>query len=280
MQLKAFINNRAKKEKLRPQHVMQIYMLERFLERVSLSKYKSNFIFKGGVLISSILGLNARTTMDMDTTMKGFPLTHDAIRNIFNEICTIAVDDEIEFELVAVSDIRKGGHDPGIRITLNANYPPIKAPFTIDVTSGDVITPKEIEYDFPFFFENRKVTIFAYTPETVLAEKIEAVLSRGIESTRPRDYYDIYMIYTFHRDIFDVRTLRLALERTADKRGSGNLLNRYHELIEEIRSSRNIHRHWKKYQQDFSYAAGISFGQICDAIEELMQSVMTRQPPK
>lgn len=196
MQLKAFIKKKAKEKNVSAQLVMQNYMLERLLERISLSPYKHNFILKGGFLISAIVGLDTRTTMDLDTTIKGFTLTHESIRNIFTEICAIDVDDDVIFEMGDISDIREGDDYPGVRVRLNANYTPISIPLTVDVTTGDIITPREIEYTFSLLFDDRSISILAYNLETVLAEKIETVLSRSTANTRPRDFYDIHILYS------------------------------------------------------------------------------------
>ena len=217
MQLKAFIKNKAAEKHISAQLVMQNYMLERLLERISLSPYKHNFILKGGFLISAIVGLDTRATMDLDTTIKGFTLTHEAIFSIFKVICDIQISDDVQFEVIGVSDIRETDDYPGIRVMLKANYPPISVPLTVDVTTGDMITPYEVEYTFSLLFDNRTISIFAYNLETVLAEKLETVLSRSIANTRPRDYYDIHILYVLRSSECDTSTLR--------KRWSGQLKN-------------------------------------------------------
>lgn len=198
---------------------MQNYMLERLLERISLSPYKHNFIIKGGFLVSAIVGLDTRATMDLDTTIKGFTLTHEAILSIFKDVCAVQIDDDAQFEIVGVADIRETDDYPGIRVSLKANYPPISVPLTVDVTTGDKITPREIEYTFSTLFDDRTFSVLAYNLETVLAEKLETVLSRNIANTRPRDYYDIYILSTLRGDECDKALLRQAMERTAEKRG-------------------------------------------------------------
>ena len=184
MQLKAFIKNKAAEKHISAQLVMQNYMLERLLERISLSPYQHNFILKGGFLISAIVGLDTRATMDLDTTIKGFTLTHEAIRKIFTEICAVQIADDVQFEVVGISDIRETDDYPGIRVALKANYPPISVPLTVDVTTGDMITPREVEYTFSLLFDDRTISILAYNLETVLAEKLETVLSRNIANKR------------------------------------------------------------------------------------------------
>lgn len=170
MQLKSFIKNKANEYNISPQLCMQNYMLERLLERVSLSSYKNNFIIKGGFLISAIVGLDTRTTMDLDTTIKGLTLNHDSIRTIFEEVCSINVEDNILFEIYNISDIRETDDYPGIRVSLKANYNPISVPLTVDVTTGDIITPREIEFSFPTLFDEGSINVLAYTIETILAE--------------------------------------------------------------------------------------------------------------
>ena len=274
MQLKAFIKKKAAEKNISAQLVMQNYMLERLLERISLSKYKNNFILKGGFLISAIVGLDTRATMDLDTTVKGFSLTHESIREIFGEICSVKVGDDVKFELVDISDIREGDDYPGIRVSLKANYPPISVPLTVDVTTGDAITPREMEYTFSLLFDDYTISIFAYNIETVLAEKIETVLSRNIANTRLRDFYDIYILYSLRGLECNAQTLLQALERTADKRGSRKVLEAYQDIIKEIRSSKQLRSFWKKYQREFDYAEDISFDDTCDTIHQIMDRIM------
>lgn len=274
MQLKAFVKKKAAEKNISAQLVMQNYMLERLLERISLSPYKHNFILKGGFLISAIVGLDTRATMDLDTTIKGFTLTHESIRSIFEEICAIEIADDVDFEVAGISDIREGDDYPGIRVALKANYPPISVPLTVDVTTGDVITPREMEYTFSLLFDDRSISILAYTLETILAEKIETVLSRSVANTRPRDFYDIHILYTLRGAECNAGTLREALERTMDKRGSRRVLTIYPDIITQIRGSDTLRGFWKKYQRDFAYAKDISFDDACDTVQRIMDSMM------
>lgn len=274
MQLKAFIKKKAAEKHISAQLVMQNYMLERLLERVSLSPYKNNFILKGGFLISAIVGLDTRTTMDMDTTIKGFTLTHEAIRRIFTEICAVEIADDVKFEIVGISDIRGTDDYPGIRVALKAKYRPISVPLTVDVTTGDRITPREIEFTFPLLFDDRTINILAYNLETVLAEKLETVLSRNIANTRPRDYYDIHILYTLRSPECDIATLRRALERTTQKRGSGVILTDYTEIMKEICKSDRLHKLWEKYSNEYEYAKEISFDDTCGTIQTIMDAIM------
>lgn len=273
MQLKAFIKNIAKEKNISAQLVMQNYMLERLLERISKSKYKNNFIIKGGFLISSIVGLDTRATMDLDTTIKGFTLTHESIRKIFDEICSIKIEDDVKFTIVKVFDIRETDDYPGIRVSLKANYQPISVPLTVDVTTGDLITPREVEYTYKLLFDDRSINIFAYNLETILAEKLETILSRGIANTRPRDYYDIYILYSLRKDQCNFKVLKQALNRTAEKRGSQYVLNNYKDIVTNIKDSKDQNDFWNKYQNNFEYAKGISFENICKTITEILETI-------
>lgn len=258
MQLKAYIKKKAVEKHISAQLVMQNYMLERLLERISLSPYKHNFIIKGGFLVSAIVGLDT--------------LTHEAILSIFKDVCAVQIDDDVQFEVVGVADIRETDDYPGIRVSLKANYPPISVPLTVDVTTGDMITPREIEYTFSMLFDDRTISVLAYNLETVLAEKLETVLSRNIANTRPRDYYDIYILYALRGAECDKVTLRRALERTTEKRGSSKILTQYPEIMQEIRDSDTLRRQWDKYSREYDYAKDISFDDTCNAIQAIMNN--------
>lgn len=274
MQLKAFIKKMAAQKHISAQLVMQNYMLERLLERISLSQYKYNFILKGGFLISAIVGLDTRATMDLDTSIKGFTLTHEKIREIFSQICAIPVDDDVCFELGDISDIREGDDYPGIRVCLKANYAPISVPLTVDVTTGDAITPREVEYTFSLLFDDRTISVLAYNLETVLAEKIETVLSRSVTNTRPRDFYDIHILYVLRGTEYNPATLKQALERTTEKRGSRKIMEHYGEILDEIQKSSQLQGFWQKYQKNFEYAHDISFDDVCHSIRAIMDRMM------
>lgn len=276
MQFKAVIKKMANEKNISPQLVMQNYMLERLLERISLSNYHNNFIFKGGFLISSIVGLSSRATMDLDTTIKGFTLTHNSITAIFKEICDIEIDDDITFEFINVTDIRKTDDYPGIRVSLKAYYAPISVSLTVDVTTGDIITPKEIKYHHNSMFDDKVIRILAYNLETILAEKIETVLSRSIANTRPRDYYDIYILYSLHNENINEETLKEALEKITIKRGSIYILSDYENILETIENDKRPRDIWNKYSTDYKYAKDISFKMTCDAISTLLTKMYSK----
>lgn len=193
MQLKAIIKNIAKEKHISAQPVMQNFMLERLLERISISKYQRNFILKGGFLIAAMVGIDTRATMDMDATIKGLPVNEQTVRKMFEEICKTELADDVTFSFQNIGKIREGDEYTGYRISLSANYPPMAVPLKLDITTGDKITPKEIEYQFKLLLEDRNISVLAYNLETIMAEKLETVITRGDQNTRPRDYYDIYL---------------------------------------------------------------------------------------
>ena len=273
MQFKAFIKKIAEQKKISAQLVLQNYMLERLLERISLSKFTNNFILKGGFLISVILGLNTRATLDLDVTIKGFTLSNETIQKIFSEICSINLDDNILFEVLNVSDIRENDDYPGSRVALKANYENISVPLTVDVTTGDIITPSEIQYSYILLFEHRTIKILAYNVETILAEKIETVLSRNIANTRIRDFYDIHILYSLRGTECSISTLKQALKRTAEKRGSIKILENYVAIIKEIRNNQQLQNFWQRYQKNFDYVKDILFQETCDSILNIMEKI-------
>jgi predicted nucleotidyltransferase component of viral defense system len=273
MQLKAFIKKKAEENRISAQLVMQNYMMERLLERISLSKYKRNFILKGGFLIAAIVGLDSRATMDMDATIKGFPLTHESLRGIFEEICNVAVEDDVTFTISQTTDIREGNDYPGIRVHMTANYPPLAVAMKVDVTTGDKITPREIEYSFKLLFDDRSISVLAYNLETILAEKLETVLSRNIANTRPRDFYDIHILFTLRGAECDMAVLREALNKTALKRGSQSAIGGYREIVRSIAESAQMQAFCNAYQEEFNYAKDISFDETCETVLRVMDAI-------
>ena len=273
MQLKALIKKKASENNVTAQSVLQNYMLERLLERISLSPYKNSFILKGGFLISAVVGIDARTTMDLDTTLKGLPLTEDVMNHIFTQICSMRIEDDVSFRVIGISKIRKQDDYAGFRVSLSADCPPISVPLSVDVTTGDVITPREIDYEISLLFEDRKIRVLTYNLETLLAEKIETVLSRNIANTRLRDYYDIHILYITHWKECDKKTLRSALERTAQKRRSTYILKDHSSILNEIRRSVQLNQRWEKYRNEFLYAKDISFEDVCHSIRSILLTI-------
>lgn len=258
MQLKAIMKKLAKENQISAQLVLQNYMLERFLERVSLSPYRDNYIIKGGFLISSMVGLNSRATMDMDATIKGYPVTQDTVQKMIEKILTVPVDDDITFTFKSIGEIREGDEYTGYRVALTADFPPMAVPLKLDITTGDKITPREIQYDYKLMLEDRHIQVMAYNLATILAEKLETVISRSDQNTRPRDYYDVYILTKLQAKNIDFPALGAALMATASKRGSDSILQDYRAIVEAVRNSEIMRRQWDNYRKDFDYASTIS----------------------
>ena len=270
MSFKAIINNMAIENNVAAQSVLQTYMLERLLERISISKYKDNFILKGGMLISAMLGIDSRTTMDMDTTIKGFPLTKDNITNIMDEICNIEIDDNVKLKINKVELIREDDDYSGYRITFEAKYNnEMPVIMKIDITTGDKITYKEIEYSFILMLEDRKIQIWSYNVETIIAEKFEAIVKRGVLSTRIRDYYDVYMLINTQNKIIDKKNLKDAIILTAQHRGTSEIIKDWKKIVEKIANDSKMRQQWKRYQKDNFYAEEIEYKELINAISKV-----------
>lgn len=273
MQLKSIIKNISKEKGISAQLVMQNFMLERLLERISISKYQPHFILKGGFLIAAMVGLDTRTTMDMDATIKGLPVTEEAVIQMFLDICNIQIEDDVSFSFNKIDEIRDGDEYSGYRISLTANYPPMAVPLKLDITAGDKITPREITYEFKLLLEDRAIKILAYNLETVMAEKIETVITRGDQNTRPRDFYDIYVLYELQGKNIDYISLNKAIQATSKKRNSTEIIKNYKEIIFVIQNSDIMQKRWKDYQKDFDYATDIEFNDTLKVLEKIMSLI-------
>ena len=269
-QLKAIVRNISKEKKISAQLVLQNHMLERLLERIALSQYKDNFILKGGFLIASMVGLDTRATMDMDVTIKGEPVNPENIRLMFDEIIKISVDDDISFEFKNINEIREGDDYTGYRVHLVGNFPPMAVPLKLDITTGDKITPKEIQYEYKTMFDEKSIFVLAYNLETVISEKLETILSRGDQTPRPRDYYDVYILWKLQQQNINLDHLKVALTTTANKRNSLGLMKQYQNTMSVVRGSGFMLEQWQKYQHSFDYAKEISLKETCDSVIEVM----------
>lgn len=264
--IKGKIRSLAKKKNLKSQEVLQIYFFERFLERLSKSKYKNNFVIKGGFLISSLIGIENRTTMDMDTTIKGIPLKEEKIKEIVEEIININIDDGIKFEIKDISYIREEDEYENFRISIIANVGKTKNPMKLDLTTGDAITPREIEYTYPCIFTQEDIKIMAYPLETILAEKYETIIRRNIATTRMRDFYDLYTIYKLKKDEIDYKILKEAIERTSYKRGSQEIMKDYEEIIEDIKEDSYLKSLWEVYLSENKYIGDLEFDKVVGVV--------------
>lgn len=271
MSLKAKINNYAKQHKIAPQVVLQNYLFERFLERVSLSEYRDNLIIKGGLLISSLVGLDTRSTMDLDTTLQHIHLTTENAGNIVRRICAIDTGDNITFEVKSIEEERKNDRYSGFCIKMSALYGSITASLSIDMTTGDVITPMPIEYQYAKMFDSDTViSLWAYNVETILAEKIETILSRNVFNTRIRDYYDVYILTTTKN--IQKEILYVALRATAIHRGTWDNIHDVGKIMEKIDTDSGLRELWVRYQRKFLYAKNITFECLIEALKKLLMS--------
>ena len=274
-QLNALIRNMAKGKNVNEQITLRNYMLERLLERISLSPYKENLILKGGMLIAAMVGLDARATMDMDTTLRGYPLTEDAIRTVFSDILAVPVEDNVTLSLKKLEEIHDGAEYPGIRITLEMLLDETRQRLKVDITTGDSITPREITYSFRMLFDDRTIEVKAYNLETVLAEKLETVLSRRTANTRMRDFYDVYILANTQKGNIDGAVLKNAFENTVRSRGSEQLLQQSPtQTLEALRSNKAMQDLWARYQKRYSYANEISWEETLHAVEELCAAAL------
>lgn len=272
-QLKGSIRNLAKEKGLHAQEILQIFMFERIIERLSLSPYKDKFILKGGLLISAILGVAERTTMDMDTTIKGFPMDETSIRNAIIEILDHPVNDGIKFQFLGLTPIREDDEYENYRVSIQATYGKMKIPMKIDITTGDEITPKEIQFSYPFLFDDRRVLVKAYTQETILAEKYETIIRRNVGNTRARDFYDLHLLYRLYRENADWDLLKQALLATAKKRTSWSILQDAKRVLPILEESTVLQDLWKRYQAHNLYAEQITYPAIMETIKDFTEKM-------
>ncbi|MBR3777154.1 MAG: nucleotidyl transferase AbiEii/AbiGii toxin family protein [Kiritimatiellae bacterium] len=272
MSFKARIKRIASEEQIPAQVVLQNFMFERFFARLSKTTIYENLIVKGGTLISQYLGLSKRSTMDIDLTMVGAKLSEETITQYLNMVFTVDLEDDISWDLKSIAPIRHDDMYGGFRVKLIAAYKGIVVPFSIDISTGDAITPAPQDFIFMSrFTPNGNFRIKAYTIETVLAEKIEAILSLGVLSTRPRDYYDAYMILCTVK--YGNARLSSALRSTAIHRGTEEVLEGWSAGLRLIEGSSAMRERWEKYCREFSYAKGIPFDEVCEKIRQVLTAI-------
>ena len=270
MSLKGRINNYAKENHIAAQVVLQNFMFERFLARLSDSSFRDKFVVKGGMLVAAIVGLGTRATMDLDTTLRDFPLTEIEIRKAFREIISIDKGDEVVFLLQSVEPIRKDDIYGGFRVRIDAKYDTIVTPLSIDVSTGDAMTPHPVSYIFRGIFDdNIQIPLWGYNVETILAEKLETILRRGVFTTRPRDFYDVYILGTTQP--VDKKILRDAIIATSTHRGSTVQISDIASILKQVKTNLALINQWEKYRRQFPYAADITYNQVLEVIERLLE---------
>jgi len=268
-QLKDLIRNLSKKKSADAQIIMRNYMMERFLERISVSQYKDKFILKGGMLVAAMVGLDARATMDIDATIKGADVNVEAVERIIEEIVSVSLEDGVTFHVKQISEIMDEAEYPGVRVSMETTFDGVRTPLKVDISTGDVITPREIQYSFKLMLEDRTIDVWAYNLETVLAEKLETVISRNITNTRMRDFYDIHILLKLYGNTLDFKILGEALLATAKKRETERYLTEAVEIFEEVQADANMQKLWIAYQKKFSYASDISWDKVMESTKEL-----------
>lgn len=268
-QLKDKIKNVEQKYNLPANTLLNYYMMERFLCRLSNSEYCDNFIIKGGFLISSLIGIDMRSTMDIDTTIKGIPVNEESIRKIIEGVIKIDLEDNIIWEIEKIRSIHEAGEYDDFRITLIATFFNMQTPIKIDITTGDRIIPKEVDYNYQLLFTDKSIDIKAYPLTTILAEKIETILSRNVLNTRARDYYDIYILTKLNSQL-DYEGLRKALTIKADERNSLEYIQNSQKYLKEIKASKELKNIWDNYSRKNQYSKEIDWNDIIATINEVL----------
>ena len=269
-QIKGRIKSVAKQNNADARTLMRIYMMERFLERLTQSEYRDNFIIKGGILVTAMIGVAHRSTMDIDTSMNNLNLSAEDALRVVNQVKDIDLDDGVSFEVKDISNIMDEMEYPGIRVTMNANVGRLITPLKIDISTGDVITPRAIEFNYDLLLEDRSISLWSYNLETILAEKLQTVLARGILNTRMRDFYDIRMLVDTYEDKVNKAVLKDAFAATCKKRGTDNLQEQAEEIVKIIEADEQIQVLWRAYQKKYSYAADIDYASVIRGVRKLM----------
>lgn len=268
-QIKGAIRNISKKTGVNANSLLQMCLFEGILEKISKSKYKNHIILKGGLLISSLIGVEMRSTLDMDTTIRGLPMNEENISKILHEILEITIDADIVYRLIKLERIRKEDLYEDFCATISCRYGKINANLNIDITTGDIITPKEIQYSYEKILEEGSISILTYTIETIIAEKFETISSRNITTTRARDFYDLYMLYKLYKSKIDRNVLKEAITLTSQHRNSFSLVLQYKEIVKLFYQSNSLKNLWDKYIQNNPYANEISFDDTISIYEEI-----------
>lgn len=272
-QLKGRIKSLAQKNHADARILLRIFMMERFLERISVSPYRDHFIIKGGILVTSLIGVTLRSTMDIDASIKNEELSEEHLLRMLTEISAIDLDDGITFRVKRAEQIMDEMEYPGIRVAMEAALGPMPIPLKLDISTGDVITPREIRYDYKLLTEDRSIPLWSYNLETILAEKLQTVLARGVLNTRMRDFYDIHELSRLYAETIDVPTLRAAFQATCHKRGTERLLEEGNSILHGLADDPALQKLWASYQKKFSYAADLSYADIIKSASLLFQKI-------
>ena len=274
-QLKDWIKNKSKQTGVPANVLLRSYMMERLLERMSLSSYRENMILKGGFLIAAMVGIDRRSTMDMDTTMKGLPVSREGIEGILREIIDIEAGDGITFEIQNIKNIHDISDYDDFRVSIRAGFHSIRTDIKVDITTGDAIIPREIEYHYRLMFEDRTISVMAYNLYTILAEKIETILTRNVTNSRGRDFYDAYILLSMNREVLSRQKLLHALRVKAEERDSLSDIENHEKHLRDITTSPEIAKIWNAYVKSYTYAKGIALSDILALIAWVFDSETT-----
>jgi predicted nucleotidyltransferase component of viral defense system len=274
MQLNARIRSLSKKIQVAPQILIRFYLMERLLERISMSKYKRHFILKGGMLVASMVGIETRSTMDIDALMKGIAVSEGSIREIFGELAAMDGESGIAMSVADVREIREEAEYTGFRVSVDASFDKIRQNFKVDISVGDAIVPDAVEYGYQMLLEDRSIEIFAYRLETVLAEKLETILSRGVVNTRMRDFYDVFILLKIFEKRIDMAQLKEALGAVSRNRGSEETVKNYREVHGSITSSPIMAELWDTYARKNAYAKNTLWREANTVIGAILAAVI------
>lgn len=272
-QVKGRIKNAAKQNHADPRTLMRIYMMERFLERIASSRYRENFVIKGGMLVTAMVGVAMRSTMDIDTSLRNQNLSAEEVRRVVDEIKAIDLGDGVTFEIKEISDIMDTMDYPGIRITMNAIMGKLVTPMKLDLSTGDVITPHAVEYEYKLLLDEGSIRLWSYNLETILAEKLQTVLARGVLNTRMRDFYDIHVLSSLYKDKISEEILHLAFRATCQKRDTERFTGNASAILQTIHEDIHLRSLWEAYQKKYSYAAGIQYEDVINSAELLWNRI-------
>ncbi|MBR6458988.1 MAG: nucleotidyl transferase AbiEii/AbiGii toxin family protein [Actinomycetaceae bacterium] len=270
------IRARANKNSDLAQAMLRTFMMERFMERVSVSQYRDRFILKGGLLVSSLVGVDLRSTMDIDATVRALPVNHEETRRIIEEIAGIDIGDNVSFDVGKSVTIMHEHDYQGIRFLMRATMGGAWQPLAIDISTDDVITPGAIEYEMPLLLEDRTINVLAYNNETLLAEKIHSVISHGEENTRMRDFYDLYTFVMSPLVSFDYNLLAQALHATVSHRGDEKDLNKIREIASRIADFPQMPERWERFCTENEYASQLSWRDVAETLLNIVSEVSER----
>lgn len=269
--LKNIISKKAHGNSDISQKFYQLFYFERILERISISNYRGQIILKGGLLLTSVIGDDERTTKDMDATLKGISLTKTNVEKAFNEILHIDIDDGTSFQIVSIKDIRLEDEYGGFRLNILSKLGNNKTYITIELTTGDVITPREMKYNYNCIFEDKTIPIMSYTLETVLAEKFQTIVTRGLLNTRLKDFYDIYILINTKIDDLNRSNLIKAIKNTFKWRETNFDLEQFNEVIDDLSNDNNMNNLWNEYVSKNSYAKNVKFEDTINSLKEIIE---------